>query len=86
MEWNGGMEWNGVTTPSEQWCARVGYHTAGNFRALLIFVVDLAVIKFFHPRKLNAYDDNGYPSTSPYDGRGHNIVAAQRGQHFRKQQ
>ena len=33
---------------------------AGNFRGVLIFfifVVDLAVMKFSHPRKINAYGD-----------------------------
>ena len=51
------------------WFTRVNYRMAGNFRGVLIFVifvVDLAVTKFSHPRKL-------MPKVIWYhdDGRGH---------------
>ena len=46
----------------------------GNFRGVLIFVifvVDLAVTKFSHPRKINAYGNMVLRIRVHDDGRGH---------------
>ena len=48
---------------------------AGNFCGTLIFMVDLAVTKFPHPRKINAYDDMVL-CESVMMGMATNIVAA----------
>ena len=54
------------------------YCMAGNFRGVLIFVVDLAVTKFSHPRKLMpTYGDIVLPvCESMMMGVATNIVAA----------
>ena len=62
------------------------YRMVGNFRGVvifIIFVVDLAVTKFSHPRKLmptyNVYSRYGTMQLQVHDdGRGHK----HRGQHF----